>query len=101
MVNVLDEMLVPPGHPHADYLRGCARDALTRLILPSLEREIRRELTDRAETARRGRVRQEPPQSALAAAGPQPSHAGGRSRFQERLQAGRARRVRQPARTTA
>ena len=43
-------MLVPPEHPHADYLRGCARDALTRLILPSLEREVRRELTDRAET---------------------------------------------------
>ncbi|MEN6449015.1 MAG: Tex-like N-terminal domain-containing protein, partial [Thermoguttaceae bacterium] len=50
MVNLVDEMLVPPGHPHADYLRGCARDALSRLILPSLEREIRRELTDRAET---------------------------------------------------
>ena len=46
----LDEMLVPPGHPHADYLRGCARDALSRLILPALEREVRRELTDRAET---------------------------------------------------
>ena len=46
----LDEMLVPPGHPHADYLRGCARDALARLILPALEREARRELTDRAET---------------------------------------------------
>ena len=45
----LDELLVPPGHPHADYLRGCARDALARLILPGLEREIRRELTDRAE----------------------------------------------------
>ena len=49
MINVLDEMLVPPEHPHADYLRGCARDALTRLILASLEREVRRELTDRAE----------------------------------------------------
>ncbi len=50
MLKVLDDMLVPPDHPHADYLRGCARDALTRLILPSLERDIRRELTDRAET---------------------------------------------------
>jgi protein Tex len=47
---VLDEMLVPPEHPHAEYLRGCARDALARLILPSLEREVRRELTDHAET---------------------------------------------------
>ena len=46
---VLDEMLIPPEHPHADYLRGCARDALARLILPSLERELRRELTDKAE----------------------------------------------------
>jgi uncharacterized protein len=49
MTAVIDELLVPEGHPHADYLRGCARDALTRLILPSLEREIRREMTDRAE----------------------------------------------------
>ncbi len=47
---VLDELCVPPGHPHAEFLRGCARDALTRLILPSLDREIRRELTERAET---------------------------------------------------
>ena len=47
---VLNEMLIPPEHPHADYLRGCARDALGRLIAPSLEREVRRELTDRAET---------------------------------------------------
>jgi len=39
----------PPGHPHSDLLRGCARDALARLILPSLEREVRRELTERAE----------------------------------------------------
>ena len=50
MIGVLDETLVPPEHPHADYLRGCARDALARLILPSLERDVRRELTDRAET---------------------------------------------------
>jgi len=49
MHGVLDELLVPAEHPHADYLRGCARDALARLILPGLEREIRRELTDRAE----------------------------------------------------
>jgi protein Tex len=50
MSAAIDEILVPPGHPHADYLRGCARDALNRLILPALEREARRELTDRAET---------------------------------------------------
>ena len=45
-----EELLVPPEHPHADFLRGCARDALARLVLPSLEREIRRELTESAET---------------------------------------------------
>jgi uncharacterized protein len=49
MVNAVEEFLVPPNHPHADYLRGCARDSLSRLILPSLERDVRRELTDRAE----------------------------------------------------
>ncbi|MHB9045514.1 MAG: Tex family protein [Pirellulales bacterium] len=47
---VTDELLVPPEHPHAAFLRGCARDALARLVLPSLEREFRRELTERAET---------------------------------------------------
>lgn len=46
----VDEMVVPIDHPHAEFLRGCGHDALTRLILPSLEREVRRELTDRAET---------------------------------------------------
>jgi protein Tex len=49
MLAVVDEILVPPEHPHGDFLRGCARDALTRLILPGLERDVRRELTDRAE----------------------------------------------------
>ena len=46
---IVDELLVPLGHPHADFLRGCGRDALNRLVLPSLEREVRRELTDSAE----------------------------------------------------
>ncbi len=49
MYQVLEELCVPAGHPHADFLRGCARDALMRLILPSLDRDIRRELTERAE----------------------------------------------------
>jgi transcriptional accessory protein Tex/SPT6 len=49
MYGVIDELLVPADHPHAVFLRGCARDALDRLVLPSLEREVRRELTDRAE----------------------------------------------------
>jgi uncharacterized protein len=49
MHQALDEICIPPGHPHADFLRGCARDALARMILPSLEREARREMTERAE----------------------------------------------------
>ncbi len=49
MSKVADELCVPEDHPHLAFLQGCARDALTRLILPSLERETRRELTERAE----------------------------------------------------
>jgi uncharacterized protein len=36
-------------HPHAEFLREVTHDALTRLLVPSLEREIRRELKMRAE----------------------------------------------------
>jgi uncharacterized protein len=36
-------------HSHADFLRQVTADALTRLLVPSLEREIRRELKGRAE----------------------------------------------------
>ena len=43
---VAEESLVPAGHPHAEFLRNCCRDALARLVLPSLEREIRREMTE-------------------------------------------------------
>ena len=44
-----EELLVPADHPHAEFLRACARDALQRLVLPSLEREMRREITDACE----------------------------------------------------
>jgi protein Tex len=44
------ELMVPETHAHKDFLTGCVRDALTRLLLPSLEREARRELTENAET---------------------------------------------------
>jgi uncharacterized protein len=37
------------GHPHADLFRSAALDALDRLILPSMEREVRRDLTEAAE----------------------------------------------------
>jgi uncharacterized protein len=44
------ELLVPPDHVHKDFLIGCVKDAFARLLLPSLEREARRELTEKAET---------------------------------------------------
>ncbi|MDA1213977.1 MAG: Tex family protein, partial [Planctomycetota bacterium] len=34
----------------ADFLRQCAREALSRLLVPSLDREFRRELTERAQS---------------------------------------------------
>lgn len=37
------------GHRHADYLSRVLDDALDRLLLPSLEREVRRDMTDMAE----------------------------------------------------
>jgi len=45
-----ESVLVPDGHPHEELLRSCARDALARLVLPSLEREIRREITEYCES---------------------------------------------------
>lgn len=50
MEQVAIETLAPPDHAHRDFLTGCVRDALSRLLLPSLEREARRELTEKAET---------------------------------------------------
>lgn len=44
------ELTVAPDHAHAEFLKGCVKDGLERLVLPSLEREARRELTDKAET---------------------------------------------------
>lgn len=42
-------LLVPEHHPHREFLVECVRDALQRLVVPSLERELRRELADEAE----------------------------------------------------
>ncbi|MHB8956968.1 MAG: helix-hairpin-helix domain-containing protein [Pirellulaceae bacterium] len=44
-----DKLLIPDGHPHAEFLRSCVRDALSRLLIPSLERELRREMAEGAE----------------------------------------------------
>lgn len=49
MATEAETFLVRPDHPHAVFLKGCVRDALQRLILPSLEREARREQTDHSE----------------------------------------------------
>ena len=47
--SIAEKRLVEDNHPFADFLKTCVKDALNRLILPSLEREIRRELTERSE----------------------------------------------------
>lgn len=44
------ELLVPAEHAHRQFLIGCVKDAFERLLLPSLEREARRELTEKAES---------------------------------------------------
>lgn len=44
------EELISEDHPHRDYLHDCVRDSLARLVLPSLEREARREITEKAES---------------------------------------------------
>lgn len=44
------ELVLPAEHPHVEFLKQCLTDALSRLVLPSLEREIRRELTEKAES---------------------------------------------------
>lgn len=43
------EPLTFADHPHREFLLPVVEDALSRLLLPSLEREIRRELTERAQ----------------------------------------------------
>ncbi len=46
---VLFTQLPLDGHPQAELFRAAAIDALDRLILPSMEREVRRDLTEAAE----------------------------------------------------
>jgi protein Tex len=49
MFREAEQFLIYPNHPHGEFLCNCIRDSLTRLIMPSLEREIRREMTERSE----------------------------------------------------
>ncbi|MDO4569846.1 MAG: Tex family protein [Planctomycetia bacterium] len=44
-----EALAIPSGHPYESFLKESFRDALSRLILPSLERELRREMTETAE----------------------------------------------------
>jgi uncharacterized protein len=44
------EILVEQTHPNAEFLGECVRSAVTRSIVPSLERELRREMSEAAET---------------------------------------------------
>ena len=46
---IAEKRLIKEEHPFAEFLKICVKDALNRLIMPSLEREIRRELTERSE----------------------------------------------------
>ncbi len=40
---------IEEGHPYAEFLTKCLQDSLSRLLIPSIEREVRRELNDKAE----------------------------------------------------
>ncbi len=47
--HITDGLLRISERPHGVFIRQCSQDALSRLIHPSLDREVRRELTERAE----------------------------------------------------
>jgi uncharacterized protein len=49
MQEAVEQRLLPAEHLQVEFLSRCVSDALQRLILPSLERECRRELTEKAE----------------------------------------------------
>ncbi|HMC11991.1 MAG TPA: helix-hairpin-helix domain-containing protein, partial [Pirellulaceae bacterium] len=49
MLREAEQFLIFLNHPHGEFIFNCVRDSLFRLIIPSLEREIRREMTERSE----------------------------------------------------
>ena len=49
VTQLVKEHSIPTDHPSADFLEKCANEMLSRSLLPSIEREIRRELTEQAE----------------------------------------------------
>ena len=48
-LNKANSTLVKEDHPFKEFMHGCVRDAMSRLVTPSLERELRREMTEAAE----------------------------------------------------
>ncbi|HRX79883.1 MAG TPA: helix-hairpin-helix domain-containing protein, partial [Pirellulaceae bacterium] len=50
LTNAAAEILVEATHPSGDFLRECARAFAVRSIVPSLEREMRREMSEAAES---------------------------------------------------
>ncbi len=49
MYELASSTLVPENHPFSEFLNKCSADAVAKVIFPSLEREVRRELTEAAE----------------------------------------------------
>ena len=49
MLDTAESLVIATEHPYGDFLRNCLRDAVTKSLLPSLERELRREITEGAE----------------------------------------------------
>ena len=45
----IEQILKLRDHPYASFLKETGQDALTRLLIPSLDREFRREATEKAE----------------------------------------------------
>ncbi|MEM1304840.1 MAG: Tex-like N-terminal domain-containing protein, partial [Planctomycetota bacterium] len=46
---LVGEAAIAADHPHADFLRRAIADGVNQLLIPSLQSEARRDLTDRAE----------------------------------------------------
>ncbi|MGL4943301.1 MAG: helix-hairpin-helix domain-containing protein [Thermoguttaceae bacterium] len=50
VTEIVESLCVPAGHSHTVFLKGCARDAIQRLLLPAMENDVRKSLTEHAET---------------------------------------------------
>ncbi|MDR1925589.1 MAG: helix-hairpin-helix domain-containing protein [Planctomycetaceae bacterium] len=49
IVGAVCDLVVPKDHKFAEFLSGCLRDAVHRLLIPMLERELRLDMTEYAE----------------------------------------------------